>query len=53
MFWSFFCDSRNSCKIEFYKLRDEGLLERVPGLAGPKSAWQLTEEGKVEAKKFS
>lgn len=45
--------SENLVKIEFYKLRDEGLLERVPGLAGPKSAWQLTEEGKVEAKKFS
>jgi ATP-dependent DNA helicase RecG len=34
--------SENLVKIEFYKLRDEGLLEKVPGLAGPKSAWQLT-----------
>lgn len=38
--------SENLVKIEFYKLRDERLLERVPGLAGAKSAWQLTELGK-------
>lgn len=38
--------SENLVKIEFYKLRDAGLIERVPGLHGPKSAWQLTEEGK-------
>jgi ATP-dependent DNA helicase RecG len=44
--------SENLVKIEFYKLRDEGLLERVPGLKGAKSAWQLTQLGKVEAKKF-
>lgn len=37
-------------KIEFYKLRDEGLLEMVPGLKGPASAWQLTEEA-MELKK--
>lgn len=43
--------SENLVKIEFYKLRDEGLLERVPGLKGPKSAWQLTERGKAEIKK--
>jgi hypothetical protein len=40
-------------KIEFYKLRDELLLERIPGLEGPKSAWQLTAKGKVEALKFN
>lgn len=38
--------SENLVKIEFYKLRDEGYLEKVPGLKGPKSAWQLTDEGK-------
>ena len=43
--------SENLVKIEFYKLRDEGFLERVPGLKGPKSAWQLTELGKAEISK--
>ena len=43
--------SENLVKIEFYKLRDGGFLERVPGLKGPKSAWQLTELGKAEIKK--
>lgn len=43
--------SENLVKIEFYKLRDEGLLERVPSLKGPKSAWQLTKRGKKEIKK--
>jgi len=38
--------SENLVKIEFYKLRDEGHIERVPGLAGPKSAWHLTAKGK-------
>lgn len=38
--------SENLVKIEFYKLRDEGHIERVPGLAGPKSAWRLTAKGK-------
>jgi ATP-dependent DNA helicase RecG len=37
--------SENLVKIEFYKLRDEGHIERVPGLAGPKSAWRLTAKG--------
>lgn len=37
--------SENLVKIEFYKLQDEGLIERVPGLKGPKSAWQLTDAG--------
>ena len=38
--------SENLVKVEFYKLRDEGNIERVPGKSGPKSAWQLTEKGK-------
>jgi len=32
--------SENLVKVEFYKLRDEGLIERVPGLEGPASAWR-------------
>lgn len=32
--------SENLVKIEFYKLRDLNLLEQVPGLKGPKSAWR-------------
>ena len=32
--------SENLVKIEFYKLRDEGLLEMVPGLKGAASAWR-------------
>jgi ATP-dependent DNA helicase RecG len=39
--------SENLVKNEFYKLRDEGLIERIPGLAGPKSAWRLTKQGKA------
>jgi ATP-dependent DNA helicase RecG len=38
--------SENLVKTEFYKLRDEGLLERIPGLEGPSSAWRLTAKGK-------
>ncbi len=38
--------SENLVKVEFYKLRDDGLLEMVPKLKGPKSAWRLTEKGK-------
>lgn len=38
--------SENLVKIEFYRLRDEGLLERVPGKEGPASAWRLTDKGK-------
>jgi ATP-dependent DNA helicase RecG len=45
--------SENLVKIEFYKLRDELMLERIPGLEGPKSAWRLTEKGKSEAAKFN
>jgi ATP-dependent DNA helicase RecG len=37
--------SENLVKIEFYKLRDEGHIERVPDKAGPRSAWQLTLKG--------
>jgi ATP-dependent DNA helicase RecG len=33
--------SENLVKIEFYKLRDEKLIERIPGLEGPSAAWQL------------
>jgi len=33
--------SENLVKVEFYKLRDEGLLEMVPGLRGPAAAWRL------------
>lgn len=40
--------SENLVKIEFYKLRDEGLIERVPGLEGPKSAWRLTIAGRAK-----
>jgi len=43
--------SENLVKIEFYKLRDGDLLEKVPGLSGPKSAWRLTEKGKSESQK--
>lgn len=43
--------SENLVKIEFYKLRDDGLLERVPGLEGPRSAWRLTSKGQLEIHK--
>jgi ATP-dependent DNA helicase RecG len=33
--------SENLVKIEFYKLRDENLLEMVPDLRGPAAAWRL------------
>lgn len=42
--------SENLVKIEFYRLRDEGMIERVPGLDGPKSAWRLTDKGQESAK---
>jgi ATP-dependent DNA helicase RecG len=38
--------SENLVKVEFYKLRDDGLLEMIPELKGPKSAWRLTTKGK-------
>lgn len=43
--------SGNLVKIEFYKLRDEGLIDRVSGLAGPKSAREPTAKGKLEISK--
>jgi ATP-dependent DNA helicase RecG len=42
--------SENAVKAEFYKLRDEGQIERVPELAGVKSAWHLTAIGKTYLK---
>jgi ATP-dependent DNA helicase RecG len=33
--------SENLVKVEFYKLRDENLLEMVPGLKGPAAAWRI------------
>lgn len=38
--------SENLVKVEYYKLRDEGYLEMIPELKGPKSAWRLTLEGR-------
>jgi ATP-dependent DNA helicase RecG len=35
--------SENAVKSEFYKLRDQGLIERVPGKKGGLSAWRLRE----------
>jgi ATP-dependent DNA helicase RecG len=37
--------SENQVKREFYKLRDQGYIERVVGLEGSNSAWQLTQKG--------
>ena len=33
--------SENAMKTEFYRLRDAGTIQRVPGLQGSASAWQL------------
>jgi len=44
--------SENLVKVEFYKIRDEGLLERVPGLEGPASAWRLTDKGEKEVQEI-
>lgn len=41
--------SENLVKNEFYKIRDEGLIERVPGLNASKSAWRLTARGKAKS----
>jgi ATP-dependent DNA helicase RecG len=35
--------SENLVKREFYKLRDAGMLEQIPELKGPKSAWRKPE----------
>ncbi|MCU7548145.1 hypothetical protein OCK74_03425 [Chitinophagaceae bacterium LB-8] len=43
--------SENLVKVEFYKLRDEGLLERIPGLEGPAAAWRLSNKGRNFIKK--
>jgi ATP-dependent DNA helicase RecG len=40
--------SENLVKVEFYKLRDEDLLEMIPELKGSKSAWRLTQNGKKQ-----
>ena len=32
--------SENAVKREFYKLRDKGFIERVPGKEGGLAAWQ-------------
>jgi ATP-dependent DNA helicase RecG len=45
--------SENLVKVEFYKLRDDGYIERVPGLEGPKSAWRLTGKGKGYVKSLA
>ena len=37
--------SENLVKVEFYKLRADGLLEMIPELKGPKAAWRLTKKG--------
>ena len=36
-------NSENTMKEVFYDLRDTGVIERVPGKAGNKSAWRLTQ----------
>ncbi len=43
-------ESENAMKSVFYRLRDRGLLEPVPGLGGPKSAWRLTKKGRASRK---
>ena len=37
--------SENKVKEAFYRLRDLGKLERVPGLQGSASAWRKTRDG--------
>lgn len=37
--------SENTMKEVFYKLRDRGLIEQVPGKQGNKAAWQKTAAG--------
>lgn len=37
--------SENKVKEAFYRLRDRGRIERVPGLGGPASAWELPSKG--------
>jgi ATP-dependent DNA helicase RecG len=40
--------SENLVKVEFYKLRDNGLIEMIPELKGPRSAWRLTPQGRKQ-----
>lgn len=44
-------ESENAMKSVFYRLRDRGLLERVPNLGGNKAAWRLTRKGKGHVEK--
>jgi len=44
-------ESENAMKSVFYRLRDRGLLERVPNLGGNKAAWRLTRKGKAQLEK--
>lgn len=44
--------SENTMKRVFGKLRDSGLLERIPGRNAAASAWRLTDKGTVETKKL-
>jgi ATP-dependent DNA helicase RecG len=37
-------ESENAMKNVFYRLRNRGLMEQVPGLKGNKAAWQLTKK---------
>lgn len=41
--------SENTMKEVFYRLRDGGLLEQVPGKLGNKAAWRLTAKGRRAA----
>lgn len=43
--------SENAIKRLFYKLRDEGYIERVPGLDGPLAAWR--KKGDQQKKVFT
>lgn len=45
--------SENTMKRVFWKLRDSGLLERIPGRNAAASAWRLTSKGTSEASKLS
>ncbi len=44
--------SENTMKNVFYRLRDSGLIEQVPGKSGPASAWRMLEgvQNSVSAK---
>jgi ATP-dependent DNA helicase RecG len=45
--------SENLVKLEFYKLRDQNLIERVPGKFGPASAWRKCDPTKTRRTKRS